>query len=249
MQRYIWAQYLSKRVKPIRTLKTKPLYGVINLTSNMQPYVHFDSIKESYYKKRDIPYIKVFNEPEQRCVSQNEALYISDCKHPSGIPVMLEKFVWIASKLLETEEWKHINYFVRSNASTFLNLDLLENYIAALPKRRCYAGLIVNKRFVSGTCIIFSRDIIQKIASWDISGLLDIYDDVALSKIADTLRLRMRDIPMAFYDKNTETQFDSIRQALDSFPLIRIKNTKNREYYDTKLWELIREAIEAKPQV
>ena len=237
------AVLLSQEVKPVKRITNRPRYGIINLTSNVEPYIHFDQIKENYYRNYGVPYLKILNEPTPRLLADNELLYISGCVHSSGIPVMLEKFIWAIQKIQYMDVWKDLDFIVRTNASTFLNVKLLEKYLAALPKKRCYAGYIINKRFISGTCIVFSKDVVEKLAQSNVSEFLDCYDDIALSILADRMHLRMRSIPMVHYTNNSENQFKTIITDLKKYPLIRIKNDKDRLYYDNKLWDIISQNI------
>ncbi len=216
-------------------------FGILNLTSNTPLYGYFDTIKEEYYKKLGILYKRILNEPKERETRCDELLYISECKHPSGVPVMFEKFQWALRLLLAQPEWADCEYIIRTNASTFINLELLENYLCMLPKRRCYAGAVQFGRFVSGTCIVLSMDLARYLSKVNIEKYKNSYDDVAISRLMDRRLVRMRDIPMKFFIDNVIHDENDIRDALEHFALIRVKNDADRMLYDIDVWKKIAE--------
>jgi len=214
-------------------------YGILNLTSNNAPYTYFDEIKERYYERLGVLYRRVLNEPKDREKGANEMIYVSECAHPSGVPVMLEKFQWALGAVLDEPGWADCEYIVRTNASTFINLELLDGALSRLPRRRCYAGSVVFGRLVSGTCIVISKDVARYLARAGISRYKESYDDVAISRLMDRRLIRMRDIPMCFFIDNAIHDMDTIRDALSRFALIRVKNDENRMLYDIDVWNKI----------
>jgi hypothetical protein len=214
-------------------------YGVINLTVDAEPYLTFDSIRKAYFEKRGLLFRNVLNAKAARPLGPHELLFVSSCEHPSGIPVMLEKFLWALRVLLADPVWRACDYFVRVNSSTFLNVELFDSFIRSLPARRCYAGPVMFKRFVSGTCIVLSRDVAEFLATRKIGKEADNYDDLAISHFLKRRLLRMIDMPMRFFDDNKTHALEEVVEALDSFSLIRVKNNADRMLYDVDIWRKI----------
>ncbi len=152
---------------------------------------------------------------------------------------MLEKFLWSAKLLLSDRQWDDCDYFVRTNSSTFLNIELIKAEVERLPKRRCYAGPVMFSRFVSGTCIILSRDLVEYLVSRKIDNEKDCYDDLAISHLLRWKFVKKRDIRMKFFDDNRIHSIDEVGDALKEYPLIRIKNNADRQLYDFDIWRKI----------
>ncbi len=221
--------------------RVKPSYGIIVLTVRDEPYIHFDRIKHSYYRSRGVRFVDVLNEPELRATETHEMLYVSDCWHPSGIPVMLEKFQWALRALLADPSWNDVDYFVRTNSSTFVNIEEFELELDRLPRRRCYAGSIVDRRFISGTCIIISRDVAEWFSRAKISGYLNCHDDIGISRMMRRRLVGMRELPMAMFVRDDPGQLGELEEALRKYPLVRVRNNADRELFDKSIWNRIAE--------
>jgi inosine/xanthosine triphosphate pyrophosphatase family protein len=217
-------------------------YRILNLTANWAPYTSFDEIKKRYYEREGITYKNVFNEPRDREKNENEMLYISDCTDCSGRPVMLEKFLWALDLLQNEPGWDSCDFIIRTNSSTFINLEVLNKYIDELPKRRCYAGPVVINRWITGTCIVFSRDLVKYLAKIKVGKEKYGYDDVVLGRHYMRRRLiKMRNIPSYDFCDNKIHSISSIRDILATFPLVRVKNNADRMLYDIDIWNKIAE--------
>jgi hypothetical protein len=127
---------------------------------------------------------------ETRC---DELLYISECKHPSGVPVMLKVPMGASVYYWPSRNGADCEYINQDECIDLINLELLENYLCILPKRRCYAGAVQFGRFVSGTCIVLSMDLARYLSKVNIEKYKNSYDDVAISRLMDRRLVRMRD--------------------------------------------------------
>jgi hypothetical protein len=223
--------------------------GILNLTARTPPFAYFDEIKFNYYERAGVLFKYIYNEPEYRPMLDYEMLYISDCTHPAGIPAMLEKFLWALTQLLEDPIWKDCDYFIRSNASTFLNIEVLNSIIEELPRKRCYAGYLSFNRFVSGTCIIISRDVARYLVKIKPGKERYRYDDLAIRQYMGRRLMRMTGIPMKFYTENIIVETNTLEKDLSQYPLLRIKNDGDRLIYDYDIWHKISilKGIELKP--
>lgn len=239
MKRFL--DYVNAIVKDRGNMASKPTYGIINLTSRGSLYSYFDKVKKRYYENRNVLFKYVFNEPNDRHHCDHEMVYKSDCTDISGRPVMLEKFLWALNVLLEVPEWRACDYIIRTNSSTFINLELLEPLLSLLPRKRCYAGKITFNRFVSGTCIIFSRDVVEYLQRIMPGKEKYDYDDLVIRRYMKKRLIRMRDIDMAYYDTSQELNEEKLIDDLKKYPLIRINNSVDRYKYDCEIWHKISE--------
>jgi hypothetical protein len=215
-------------------------YGILNLTHKAELYNYFDEIKLHYYQRNGVLFKYIYNEPKDRPKNEYEMIYISDCTDISGRPAMLEKFIW-AIRLLENQpEWDECDYFVRTNSSTFINLEVLNKYLDGLPKRRCYAGPIFINRWITGTCIVFSRDVVRYLAKIKVGKEKFDYDDVVIGRNYMRRRLiKMRNIPFYDHCDNRILSLSSIGEILLTYPFVRVRNNENRLLYDIDIWDKI----------
>lgn len=154
---------------------------------------------------------------------------------------MLEKFIWALKILLEKPEYKNITYFIRTNSSTFVNMDLLNKYITHLPEKKCFAGSLQDLhngfKFVKGTCMIFSRDMAEELVKADISKLKYWkYDDIILTYLMKKKHIKPHEIPDFNLISDTVPYESELKEKLAQFPLIRIKNPDRKN--DLKIWSL-----------
>jgi hypothetical protein len=214
-------------------------YGIINLTSIADPYAYFDMIKRNYYLSRGVRYIEVFNEEKEREKKDLELIYISKCNDEAGRPVMLEKFLWSLNELSKFPEWDDCDFIIRSNSSTFLNIEILEQILMNFPVKRCYAGHVNFNRFISGTCIIFSKDVVGYLKKIRPGKEKFSYDDLVIRKYMARRLIKMIPLDMKFYTENLPVDINELGEVLEHYPLIRIKNNGDRVKYDYDIWRKI----------
>ena len=241
----LWGSLLTSRVKIAvdgTKARSRLRVGVLNLTANEALYDEFDDIKRRYYSRMGIPFRFVYNERIARAASSEEMIYVSDDPHDaSGVPVMLEKFMWALKCLLDTPPWSDCDYIIRTNASTFVNFESLEQFLPHLPARRCYAGSVAFHRMISGTAIVFSRDALLHLANLEIGSEKYRNDDVTLRDYMFKYGTRMRDLPMKHFIDNRIHSREEIEGVLAAFPLVRVRNSADRELYDLDIWRKIAE--------
>lgn len=215
-------------------------YGIINLTHRAELYDYFDEIKLNYYQRGGVLFKYIYNEPKDRSKKDHEMVYVSDCSDPAGRPAMLEKFLWAIKELESDPAWADCDFIIRTNSSTFINLELLNKILDELPKRRCYAGPVFINRWISGTCIVFSCDVARYLAKIKPGKERYGYDDVVLGRNYMRRRLiKMRDIPIYDYCDNKIRSIETVGEILETFPLVRIRNNENRMLYDIDIWNKI----------
>ena len=214
-------------------------FGIVTLTQNSELYNRMDDIKREQYAGR--PHMFVYNEPKDRPTRDNDLIFRSRGVHPTGAPMMIEKFIYFLRNFIDRPQWADCSHIVRANASTFLNLPLLEAQIARLPRTGCYAGSIVFDSFVSGTCIVFSRDTAMSLVksyrrylAWQKRKK---EDDLVIAKVMRWARTPMTNIPMTFLTDGAVPGDDEIESILQKYPLIRVRSERDRELTDIAIWE------------
>ncbi len=215
----------------------KNSYGIVTLTHRSPLYDAMDAVKRRQYAR--LPHVFVYNEPRDRPKDDTDLIYVSSGVHPIGAPMMLEKFVWFIDRYLDREPWVRCTHIVRGNTSTFLNLPLLARAIAELPQRKCYAGNVDWAQFVSGRCIIFSRDAARRLADWyRLRAWLKstVADDLVIGKAMRRMGIRMRNMPTVFLDRDVIPPDGAIAEMLRRAPLIRVRNDKDRMGIDLPIW-------------
>jgi hypothetical protein len=217
------------------------MYGIVTLTHNTDLYNQMDAIKRELYA--GLPHFFVYNEPADRVKNETDVIFRSSGIHPSGVPMMFEKFIYCLRNYTSTTRWLSCRYVIRSNSSTFLNLPVLIEYLNRLTPRHCYAGSITFDTFISGACIIFSWDAIEALLShcWR----FDIHDtdDVVISRVMNYAKIPMTDIPMKFLVDNVIPGDNEIIEMLERYPLIRVRNNADRERIDLAIWNSLYSAF------
>jgi hypothetical protein len=184
-----------------------------------------------------IPHCFAFSEPAERPKAHEDIIHLTDCTEST--PTLLERFLFALRELENDQEWRSCDYVVRANASTFVNLEILERYLRALPRKKCYAGFISFHRYVMGTCIVFSRDVADRLAQLEPGPERFRSDDVLLRDYMLSWGVPMRPIPMYFFLDDRIPSEEEIAKALSEYPLLRIKSRGDRELYDMDIWNKI----------
>lgn len=95
--------------------------------------------------------------------------------------------------ILATQDF---DYILRTNSSTYVNLEMLEEFAQRLPASSYYGGLIGKSdgvSFASGTCALMSRDVASAIAS-DPDWEYELMDDVAIGRSVFRSGIKVRPI-------------------------------------------------------
>jgi hypothetical protein len=209
-------------------------FGIITLTHRTALYDAFDGFKREQYA--GLPHLFVYNEPCDRPKHANDVIYLSAGVHPAGVPMMFEKFIHCLRTCIDTPEWDACSYIIRANASTYINLPVLREHLAALPATGCYAGSIIFNGLVSGTCIIFSRDAADALVRYSAKFNVTDNDDVVIARIMRHAGIAMTDLPMKLLVGNNIPADAELAEILARYPLIRIRNDADRGRTDVALW-------------
>jgi hypothetical protein len=171
-------------------------------------------------------------------------------------PHMIQKFL---KGLMEFDETNY-DYILRVNISTFLNIPLLLNLLEKQPRIKFAGGSLLIQRYhfphehillerfpenrkgsfemISGTCMIFSKDVINYLKTLPIESKLyeSAFDDVILSFLVKEYCNVFTNIPMTFHVGN---RVIGIKYG---FPLYRVKHYDRKN--DIIVWKNLLERID-----
>lgn len=129
----------------------------------------------------------------------------------------------MGKKTLLAFEWalknKDFDYISRPQANAYIHKKELIKYIQDLPDENVYAGIeaVGPPRFRWGVGILLSRDVVQKLVdnkhNWDHSQM----EDVAMSNLADKLRVPYYEGRACSIDKVSEGKWQCTSYGTDSF--------------------------------
>lgn len=220
-------------------------FGILTLTYDKPLYNFFDDIKREYYIKKNIDYAFIYNTDVNKENTDRDVFYFANVVESQGIFTMFDKFIFTIKNF---SKWQSYDYIIRANSSTFINVDKINEVIQKLPVENCYAGYHTypgdQKDFVSGTCIVFSRDVIEKL-----SLILQDHsqyqreDDLIIFDYMNRFNILKTFIPMFWYDMNVMPSDHDLYMNMEKYPLLRIKNSDNRDTIDTYIWNLIKSKI------
>lgn len=216
------------------------------LTQDKPLYNHFDSIKRRYLEKNNEDFIFVYNGTDntKHDLKNKTYNYYSDVVHPSGIPVMFEKFVDIINSGLLND----YDFIVRVNSSTFIDLKQIRQHLENKTENVYMGFFYPNWNFVSGACSIYSKDVLQKLAKN--ANIVNKYqeDDTAIGGLMQHLNISKTFLDRACFESHiqdthiTVPSVDIIKQAL-TMPQIRIRNNSNRDLIDIGIWNIIADLV------
>lgn len=216
------------------------------LTHDQPLYNHFDSIKKKYLEKNNEDFIFVYNGTDntKHNLKNNTYNYYSEVVHPSGIPVMFEKFIDIINSGLLNE----YDFIIRVNSSTFIDLKQIRQHLKNKSENVYMGFFYPNWNFVSGACSIYSKDVLKELT--ENVHLVNKYqeDDTAIGHLMHHLNIPKTFLDRACFESHiqdthiTVPPIDVIKQAL-TMPQIRIRNNSNRELIDIGIWNIIADLV------
>tara|TARA_B100000131_G_C18062685_1_gene591143 strand:- start:207 stop:902 length:696 start_codon:yes stop_codon:yes gene_type:complete len=83
------------------------------------------------------------------------------CNSPENYHALLQKTIMSFDALLQIDDY---DYIVRPNCGSYVNLELLNEFLQDKPRNGYYAGVPTEHKgvkYASGACMIFSRDVVQ----------------------------------------------------------------------------------------
>ena len=236
---------------------------VLVMTYKTDLYDHFDRIKRKYLETKDVDYYFLYNGTDKSLNNPKEhnLNYYSDSYHPSGIPVMWDKFIAFIS-----ETTGKYDYVIKVNSSTFVNVDkVIEKIKQHNDKEDLYMGYVSTEvqdqfagKFASGALAVYSDTTLKKLL--EVSKIFkhnpeariredDVLIGLALSKVlkiplTSLDRYNIGDAPVdKKYKRFTVPPQKIIEEAL-TYSHIRIRNDFDRDLIDKGIWNIIEKKLQ-----
>ena len=207
------------------------------MTYDTPLYNYFDNKKRQYLEGKKEDFILLYNGvgATRHNPLNKEHNYFSDIYNIGGIPVMFDKFNEIITQKI-TDPY---DFVIRVNSSTFINIDRIREELINKTDKVFMGFFEPSWNFISGACIIFSKDVLIKIPQHKDIVNRNTYDDVVIGSI-----MNFCGIPKTYLDRynisdQREVPHDNIISEALKFPQIRIRNDYNREVIDVGIWNKI----------
>jgi hypothetical protein len=153
------------------------------IPENMKVFYNYG---DQYLKDRNIDEI-----PKGACAIDGIDGDILACNAPENYGFLMIKTICAFRSLLEVDEdW---DYLVRPNCGSYVHLENLQKFLSDKARTKLYCGHTgewdgrPGLKYVSGSCMIFSRDVIQLMVDHmeeiHYDGRTGIMDDVAIGEI------------------------------------------------------------------
>ncbi len=233
------------------------------MTYKTDLYNHFDRIKRKYLETKDVDYYFLYNGTDKSLNNPKEhnLNYYSDSYHPSGVPVMWDKFIAFIS-----ETTGKYDYVIKVNSSTFVNVDkVIEKIEQHSDKEDLYMGYVSEEvqdqfagKFASGALAVYSDTTLKKLL--EVSKIFkhnpearmredDVLIGLALKKVlkiplTSLDRYDIADAPVdKKYKRFTVPSNEDIEEAL-TYSHIRIRNDFDRDLIDKGIWNIIEKKLQ-----
>lgn len=125
-----------------------------------------DTIKETWISHLDPKYEQALflvckTEPNQKNHSDNDMVVLDEDLKDDGLDVVLHKTLYGFRHVLKNYQF---DYLVRSNNGSYFQSSVLQKYLRENSNIE-FGGLVANTtpKFVSGSCMIFRRDLLEKL--------------------------------------------------------------------------------------
>ncbi len=222
-------------------------------------YREFIRMRKEQLKMLNIPYMFIYDDtvPDNYKFDETTDVCIPKIAPPYPVtnelnsrpnalnPHMILKFL----KALQRIDERNYDYIVRVNLSTFINFRCLQGILQDAPRTKYAGGYTLSFpisdwqpnpvdpiQFLSGTCMIFSKDVISmlKTIEYDYYVLYEHNDDVVLSYLVNIYTQYFYHLPMIFLENDRyPTQYE-----IQTHALFRIKHYLDRSH-DIELWKYL----------
>jgi len=215
---------------------------LIIATDNNSIYRHFIEIWEKYMNiNSNIKCYLLYNDPtikKEYIIETNKII----TKYKESIrPGVLQKTLKAMEILSKNKIIEKYDYIIRTNLSTFWIYERLIEYLKNIPKSGFFGSPIMELKdnnniktgeFGSGTCMIFSKELIKIIVDNINNFCLERADDVAISLLLIRNNINITNIERYDFTDGSISNINSrINQIKKDIFIIRVKNPE-REHID-----------------
>ena len=216
---------------------------ILIIASNGGVYDIFTEYWNKYMNTRsDIKSFFIFGQSSTNTSSFNsfDSFNSSHCFHSlykdvSIISPTVESFIpGILQKTIYSFEYIEANfeyeYIMRTNLSSFFDINQLMVFINTLPKERLYCGKN-NRNYISGSCFILSKDVVKLIIQNKDKIDYNIIDDVSIGKLLRNLNIKLiNNMNYKIHNTNTTMNIVSINNTPNFFNYYRLRSLNYIRY-------------------
>ena len=199
----IFTEYWNKYMNTHPDIKSFFIYGQSSAnTSNVD---HFFNSFNSLYKD-----VSIISPTVESC-----------------IPGSLQKTIYSFEYIEKNFEYE---YIMRTNLSSFFDINQLMVFINTLPKERLYCGKN-NRNYISGSCFILSKDVVKLIIQNKDRIDYNIIDDVSIGKLLRNLNIKLiNNMSYEVHNTNTTMNIVSINNTPNFFNYYRLRSLNYIRY-------------------
>jgi hypothetical protein len=234
------------------------IFVIVIGSFNLPCFYEFIRMRKMQLNKYKIPHMFVFDSPIPETYTPDSTdVFFEKVSKPYPVenqknmhslampPHMSIKFLKSLQHIDETQ----YDYIIRCNLSTFIHFPKLIEYLETITIRPYAGGRLMKFQlpdwavnphdpieFISGTCMIFSSDVIRFFKAVPIHSyiLYEHEDDVVLSFLAKLVSNKFYNIPMVLLENDRYPE----QGEIDSFALFRIKHYIDRDK-DVEKWRFL----------
>ena len=222
-------------------------------------YQSFIALRKAQLVKLGIPHMFIYDDmtPPEYPFDPQTDVCIPKAKPPYPVmnelnsrpnalnPHMVLKFLKSLQRIDETQ----YDYILRVNLSTFIHFEALITILKIQPRTKYVGGHMMTfpiadwrlnpvepTKFISGTCMIFSKDVISmlKTIEYDYYVLYEHNDDLVISYLTNVYTNHLSHVPMVFLENDRRPSREEIHQNA----LFRVKHYSDR-LYDIDIWKYL----------
>jgi hypothetical protein len=231
------------------------IYHMVLASYDLPVYGDMIRLRRRQLERRNLPHVFVLDGPRPKELAYDEVYFerTAQMESTAGPGISEKRFAGLLLKFqsavrtfLADPALSHLTHCLRLNASTFVNYGQFEQHLGAIPETGCVAGTwffgagpLRSWSFLSGTAILFSRDVLHYFAGLDLSTI-DVakneVDDVALGALLSPRYKLLEAFPMVV--------MPAAENELGNHPFIRVRNDKNRDVKDRAHWQALMRMFE-----
>ena len=218
-------------------------------------YADMIRMRRAQFERRNIPHLFVLDGPRPDTLKDDEIYFrrTAEMEATAGpklekrLAGLLLKFQSATKGFLTDPAYTSFTHVLRINVSTFINIDVFEALLQEAPERGCYVGTWLfeaadpNPAFLSGTAILFSRDVLEYFASLDLDQhpiAREQSDDIALGGLLAPHFPPSDLFPMIIVPEEGW-------ERVPEHPFIRVRNEGgNRDVEDSEHWRRLMRMFE-----
>lgn len=237
-------------------MKLQNTLFVILASKNLKVYQDMINMRRLQLQKYKIPYIFLLDGTDENGDPIKDSDLLPDERYyPNTQEIMSKTKIHVLSsniifryhsfinEMLNDPTYDHITHIFRLNVSTFTNINMLNTI--NIPDNNCIYGSAflthLGDPYLSGTAILYSRDVMEYFSNLDIHNMnvcYDQYDDTAIGWILGK-KYNQQDKLRMYWKYNESDYTNDYLPEMEKYHLVRVRNDKDRDIVDKKIWKML----------